>query len=183
MSSKQQTHFFALKEDWESVFENIEESIDLKYVLAGNFVEEEQPNPIEYSKISLIPNIGIAKGSQQSSYDQYIVFYKDDNIVFRKFNDHMNRKRYAIDQMLNQKTMEITFGGLYKNEAIISGRIATIHTTDEALKLMKVFRKYIYKFKKINAFYVGPMAYKIFKEGFRLACCSVDSPKEYDLLE
>jgi hypothetical protein len=75
-----------------------------------------------------------------------------------------------------------TPAGLWDDDTLLHGRVATISESELSQEMMKVFgavfRK---KFTKLKAFFVGPMALAFLNAGKRLTS-SAQSPREFDLI-
>ena len=83
--------------------------------------------------------------------------------------------------MSNPQSIEIKIGGIYKENVIVAGRVATISEDSDSIELFKLLSTKLKKeFKKIGAFYVGKSAEQKLKEGWRLVTNEKLS-KEYDL--
>ncbi len=176
-----QIKFFMLKDDQIELIKRVEEKIKIEYIEYGNFEINEKIN--KFSSGLEIPSIGISDGNQPAQCTKYVIYLSGNNIKHQEFIDNYGKKRICIDQLINNDTIVLQLGGMWNNEAIISGTIGSAYSTGTSKKLLNVFIKEIKKNLKIKAFYVGNKAYQYFKNGGRLACCAIDSPKEYDLKE
>src|SRR5262249_1559815 len=90
--------------------------------------------------------------------------------------------RFCVDQLSNPDSVTFISGGIWSDDIVLHGRVATASDTEASQQLMKrfaaVFRK---KFSKIKAFWVGPRAMALLDAGRRLTI-SVQSPREFDLV-
>jgi len=90
-------------------------------------------------------------------------------------------RRFAIDQLKNPDTITFSPGGLWNNDILLHGRVATASQSKSSQALMKRFKAALQKtFVKVKAFYVGPQALMLLKNGQRLTI-SAQSPREFDL--
>jgi hypothetical protein len=103
------------------------------------------------------------------------------NVNVRAFKGNGGIDRFCVDQLLNPNTVTFTPAGVWNEDILLDGRVATVSQTPASQELMKRFQKAITKyFTKIRAFYVGPEAHAMLKAGKRLAI-GADSPREFDL--
>jgi hypothetical protein len=172
-----QIHFFALAEDLLPVLETVERGRLLKYIPMGQ-------SPVEdcqkFSHGAEIPNLGKASTDSASSCQAYLVSEGETPINIRPILVGGVMK-YAVDQLLNPNTVTFTPAGLWGEDVVLNGRVATTSDNVEAQQLMKRFNSAFKKrFRRVRAFLVGPAAYVLLTEGKRLTA-SVQSPSEYDL--
>ena len=84
---------------------------------------------------------------------------------------------------MNADSIELLPGARHESGAILYGRIATCSDSAASGKLFGLFKRAIGKrFRKINAFWVGPKAEEAWRQGARLTI-GLASPQEYDLRE
>lgn len=177
MKSKQ-TMFFAMYEDIKQVFQDIEITIDIRYYKAGLLNNDHSPT---YNSIFDTPNIGIVLSGDWNKVDNYLILKSTRTLNIREVRQRTGELKFAVDQMTNLKSVELKLGGVYKDNIIVAGRIATISEDEESIEIYKLISTKIKKaFKKIGSFYVGKIAEEKLKEGWRLVT-NEKSPKEYDL--
>lgn len=171
-------HFYATREDLEPVFRGIEAAASFRYARTGSHASRAFP---EYSSALEIPSLGRATGDQTMACEGYLVVPKEEKIEIREIRLASGGTRYAVDQLVNPRSIVFQSGGLYDVGIMIGGRAATTGQSEEANEIFSLFRKWLKKtFQKRQAFYVGPAAMRLKEEGTRLAL-GVHSPKEYDL--
>jgi len=174
-----QIHFYATREDLEPVILGIEAASSFRYARTGM-----HPSRIfqEYGSALEIPSLGRATGDQATSCEAYLVVPKDEKIAVREICQKTGDTRYAVDQLVNPRSVVFQSGGVRDGRVIIYGRVATTAQSEESKEIFSLFRKWLKKkFQKRGAFYVGPMAMLMKEEGFRLTMAE-QSPKEYDLV-
>jgi hypothetical protein len=172
-----QINFFALAEDLLQVLEIVEDGGPLKYVPMGQSPTEDCQ---EFSLGAQIPGLGKANTDSASSCQAYLVVDSETPTNLRPIIV-AGVTRYAVDQLLNPKTVTFTPAGLWGENVVLNGRVATVSDSVEAQQLMKRFSSAFKKrFRKVRAFLVGPGAYALLTEGKRLTA-AVQSPREYDL--
>jgi hypothetical protein len=90
-------------------------------------------------------------------------------------------ERFAVDQLFNQDTVVLTAGGIWTEEVLLNGCLATVSDSPPAQALMRRFHSAFKKtFVKIKVFHVGPKAVVMLDNGKRLAGAA-QSPRELDL--
>ncbi|MES2389560.1 MAG: hypothetical protein V4543_16265 [Bacteroidota bacterium] len=179
MKSKQ-TLFFLVYEDIGQLFRDMETMIDTRYYKAGLLDTRNIPS---YNSIFEAPNVAIALSGDWNKIDSYIILKKTILLNIREVPQRVGGMKFAVDQMNNPKSIELKLGGIYqqKSNVIVAGRIATISEDSDSIEMYKLFTiKLKKKFKKIGAFYVGPIAEEKMKKGWRLVT-NENLPKEHDL--
>jgi len=170
--------FFALKEDILPVLEAAERVGPLKYVRMGNFLT---PDFKEVSHGAEIPDLGKATMETASGSESYLVTEHEVAVHVRHITTPAGVKRYLLDQLFNPDTVTFTPAGIWNDDVVLHGRVATVSDSPIAQELMKRFSKAIRKhFTKVNAFWVGREALALLKAGKRLTI-SAKSPRDFDL--
>lgn len=171
--------FFATKNDLIPAIEAVEAASQLKYVRSGNSFS---PNPNVIPSGIEISNIGQADAGTASGCASYLVFKRDASINVRRIISGGRVARFALDQLLNPDSVVFTPAGVWNNDVLLHGRVATMSGTPPAQELMRLFYKVLRKqFTKVQAFYVGPEALTWLQAGRRLTI-SDQSPREFDLM-
>jgi hypothetical protein len=86
-----------------------------------------------------------------------------------------------VDQLRNPDSVTFTPAGIWDDDVILHGRVATASDSEASQALMRRFHVAIKKgFAKVKAFYVGPQAMELLKAGKRLTIAA-QSPREFDL--
>jgi hypothetical protein len=170
-------HFFAVKEDLLPVLEEFESKGPLKYVRTGLFLKK---NYDSFDRGAEIERLGRATADTASSCETFLVC-KREAIVNVRLVMGGAVQRFAIDQLLNPDTVVFTPAGLWNDDVILHGRLATISDRESAQELMKRFYAAIRRYSsKIKAYWVGPKALAFLESGKRLTI-AVQSPREFDL--
>jgi hypothetical protein len=173
-----QLMFFTVFEDIEKIFKNIEIAIDIQYYNAGMMDCKDIPN---YSSIFDILNLGFTLSGDWNRIDNYLVIKKATSLNIREVPQKTGEVKFAVDQLINPKSIELKLGGIYKDNIIVAGRVATVSEDEVSNELYKLFSSKIKKeFIKIGTFYVGKIAEEKLRNGWRLVT-NEKSPKEYDL--
>jgi hypothetical protein len=173
-----QMMFFALIEDIEKTIRDIELTIDIQYHKTGLLENKNIPS---YKSLFDAPDIGIATSGDWNRIDTYLITKEASGLNVREVPQRIGGIKFAVDQMINPKSIEMKIGGVYKENIIVAGRIATISEDADSVELYKLFTNKIKKeFKLIGRFYVGKKAEEMLSLGWRLVT-NEKLPKEYDL--
>jgi hypothetical protein len=180
MKSKQ-INFFSTILDLEAILREIENVFDINYFKMGLFDSKDIPS---FKSILTLSDLGFTKHGDWNYVDSYLILPENFSLDIREISQKKGGTKYAVDQMVNPKSIELKCGGIYleKENIIVAGRIATISDNAFSQELYKSFSKLITKrFRKIDGFYVGDEAQEKLKLGWRLVTNEKLS-KEYDLL-
>ncbi|MCI0392742.1 MAG: hypothetical protein MOB07_28760 [Acidobacteria bacterium] len=170
--------FFALKDDLTSVIEVVEANIQIKYVQMGVF---DTPETETFLSGFELPNLGKADSDSASTCMSYLVCRRDTPVNVRSFEDMDGVSRFFVDQLSNPDTVVFTPAGLWDDDTLLHGRVATLSESELSQEIMKVFgAAFRRKFTKLKAFFVGPKALTLLQSGKRLTI-SAQSPREFDL--
>jgi hypothetical protein len=190
-------YFYATKDDLLALTERVEFAAPIKYVRFG---QTTQLPPESFKSAAQIPNIGVASHSSATGCEKFLVCDSQTIITPEKLKvlteEDVTRSimankgplkalvgldRFAFNQLLNPDTICFTLGGLWEDEILLHGSVDTASQSKRSLALMKRFQIVLRKtFVKVKAFYVGPQALVLLKNGRRLTI-SAQSPKEFDL--
>jgi hypothetical protein len=197
--------FFAIKDDLLPVLQAFEATKPVKYIRTDTLTT---CNYVCFERGAAIPNLGNASNASAIGCESFLVCERGIEINLRRLkpltnadidrrsiliggqeiavnpqplNPIVGLERFAIDQLVNPDTVVFTPGGVWNEEILLHGRIATASESDASQNLMKRFQSALKKhFTKIKAFYVGPGALALLKSGKRLTA-SEQSPREFDL--
>ena len=173
-----QINFFALKEDILPVLKEFETPGPVKYIAIGII---HSPTYSSYSRGIDIPDLGSASNASAVNCVSFLVGAADTEINVRSLSPIDGKSRFAIDQLKNPETITFSPGGLWNNDILLHGRVATASQSKASQTLMKRFETALKKtFIKVKAFRVGPQALMLLKNGRRLTI-SAQSPQEFDL--
>jgi hypothetical protein len=173
-----QIHFYATREDLEPVIRAIEDTATFRYARTGLHTSSIYP---EYLSALDIPSLGRATGDQAMMCEAYLVVRKSERIAIREIPQNCGGMRYAVDQLVNPRSIVFQSGGVRDGRVVICSRVSTTGQSEEAKAMFRLFAGRLKKsFEKRQAFYVGPSVMRLKEEGFRLTM-AVQSPKEYDL--
>ena len=173
-----QRNFFATPDDLDPVFARVEAKWSLSFAPTGLF-ETYQVAP--FSSGGSLPTLRAPAAKSAAECATYLVTRAGTPINVRSVPQRTGGMLYAVDQLANPDSVTLTHGGLCSPGVLISGRVATVSSTPFAKQLQTAFSNAIGKFfTRVNAYYVGPAALELLRQGCRLTH-SATSPREYDL--
>jgi len=174
-----QRHFFALPDDLVDVFQRVEAKRAISFVPTGLF---ETSKVTSFSSGELLPTLHTPAPNSSVQCATYLVTLVATPINVRSVPQKVGGILYAIDQLENPDSIALTHGGLCSPSVLIAGRVATVSATPAARQIQSAFSTVIGRvFTRVNAFYVGPGALDLLRQGCRLTQ-DVGSPPEYDLM-
>lgn len=174
---KNQLSFFATKSDTKLLFENVEK-LSLHFLLTGLF---DSPNVALINSLLTISDFGKVSVGDINQTKTYLASDRKNPFKVRAVPQKHGDTKYAIDQLVNPKTIMFRPGGVLKEKSLIAGQIGTISDDPASLKLFDYFKKIIqHQFSKIKSFYVGVEAEKLLDKGWRLTA-NVETSTLYDL--
>jgi hypothetical protein len=125
--------FFALRDDLISLIEIVEAAAQLKYVRVGNY----QTPEIESLPSALdIPDLGKANFGTASGCASYLVCKRDTPVNVRLVAAAGGASRFPVDQLISPDTVVFTPAGVWSDEILLHGRVATVSDTAPAQELM-----------------------------------------------
>jgi hypothetical protein len=173
-----QVLFFATREDLLRVIETVESRIELKFARSGIAAV---PHVDIFMHGSDIPDLGKATAASAIACASFLAWTPEVSLRTRHVKRPGGTECFAIDQLENPDTIEFSPGGIWNDDVLLHGRVATVSESPASQALMKRFGAAIKKhFVKIKAFYVGPQAKVMLDAGKRLTI-SAQSPREFDL--
>jgi hypothetical protein len=175
---KKRIHFFALKEDLLPVLDAVERGGPLKYVRMGNSLSRDFETFLHGAEI---PDLGKASSPTASVCERFLVTEATVPVTVERFQGNNGIQRYCLDQLLNPDTVTFTPAGIWNEDVVLYGRVATVSDSAIAQALMKRFSSaFRSQFRKVKAFWVGRSARALLDAGKRLTIAE-QSPREFDL--
>jgi hypothetical protein len=173
-------HFFATANDLLPVFDRVDSKQSLAYTLTGLL---ESPNLTIVAKGQDLPTLrAIGTLLNAIGGPSYLVTPANVAVHVRKVPQNDGGTRYAVDQLINPDSIILSHGGFFNSEILLDGRVGTCSDSAIAEALFRAYANAIAKhFVRIKAFWVGPQAAELLRQGCRLTG-GADSSKEYDLV-
>jgi hypothetical protein len=173
-----QTQFFALRPDLLSVLEAVESRGPLKYVKSGRSLS---PVSEQYDRGADIPDLGKAPCESAIGSDTFLVCEPGVSVRVEAVEQSDGVRSFHTNQLINPDTVTFSSGGIWTAGILLYGRVASCSNSPASKRLMNRFRSAIKKhFVRIGAYYVGPGALELLKDGKRLTIAE-QSPREFDL--
>lgn len=171
-------HFYALADDLLPIFESVESKHELSYCprLSSSIAT--------YLAGASLPSLRMPPPAANAiAGHMYLVTPRDVKTRGRRVILDDGSIRYAFDQMENPESIELLPGAWDPSGTLLYGRVATISESLSSKTMFNAFKRAIHKhFRRVNSFWVGPLAEEAWKNGARLTI-GLDSPATYDLLE
>ena len=170
--------FFATGNDLRGALSDIDKEMPIEFIESGYY---DSPDAIERQSVNTIPNLGISEYGDHTDRPITIIG-AGEQIYFRESN-RSDGIKYSVDNGENPNSITMWPGGFHGTEYIVEGRVDTLHKTEGAQKLMKLFRKCFKKnfANKVGYHYIGPEALT-YAHKIRFIKICIKSPPEYDLL-
>ena len=170
--------FFALKDDLLSVLDAVECDGPLKYIRMGQSPKSDYES---FAYGAEIPNLGKATADSAINCESFLITERQVPVKVRPIKTTAGTERYCVDQLFNPDSITLTPAGVWSQDVLLYGRVATVSQSAISQALMKRFNSaFRAKFSKVKAFWVGRNARAFLNDGKRLTI-SVQSPHEFDL--
>jgi hypothetical protein len=174
-------HFFATANDLLPVLAAVESRRRIAYTRTGH---KNSSEVISFQSGESLETLRAAATSATASMTAaYLVTELECPVVPRVIHVRgEDEPRWAIDQLLNPDSTVLWHGGFWRDDVLLSGRIASTSKSAPSLSLQRAFETQITRrFCRIKAFYVGEEAARLLDSGARLTM-SAQSPREFDLI-
>lgn len=169
MVSAKQLLFFATRYDLEGICANLEREWQIAYV----DMRPPQNSSAVYNSFVQIKNIGVAPHANAIAGYAYLVVPAGTKLTAVQ--------RSSPNQRNCPDSVVFMPGGRWHNDVLLYGEVGTVSSSKFACELYRSFVQLIKKrFKKVQAYWVGPEAYMLGRSGIRLTIGG-NSPREYDL--
>jgi hypothetical protein len=176
--SQRQFLFYATGSDLGPLLSSLEAQRRLQYTLTDLF---ETNQPQTYLSYADIPDFGRASFPSSPSNQCYLVSIRGTVVNVRNVPQKAGGILFAIDQKLNEDTVNFWPGGEFGNGILLYGEVNTISNTVTSRSLYDSMEKvFSQSFTQVQEFLVGPEAVNLCKAGVRLTL-SASTPAEFDL--
>lgn len=177
MGRPKTTHFYATRADLEPGIRAMESIRSLKYVERGLFPDA---TPRTLGSALSIPNLGLSNTGDLNLNPFYLVLDSELPIEIRTVPQRRGGVMYAIDEVSNPTAMILAPGGLHEENCIIVGQAMASSDNRSQQVYRRLVSCLVRGFMKVDVYYVGPEALRLWREGARLTH-SEKRPIEYDL--
>lgn len=170
--------FFATKKDLHKIIQNVEKSMNLKYVENTAY---DSCDMNVYNSLEEYEYLG-TKQSGECQSEMFIVLERDTELRLNRVPQCGGGVKYFPTLDTNNDSIYIFPGGIYEDKYWLSGHIVTGNESPNAIKIFNLFKKYI---KKQCPNCVGLYWYsdevKNLSNNYRLITINTKQPTEYDL--
>jgi hypothetical protein len=172
--AKKQIHFFAIEDDLVAVFKPISE--------AYSFEVCDVSDPEHPKRVPIDSRLFTTSETSINSVPQFMLVFDVKQVKVRYVQQRSGGQKAFCDQVENQDTLMIRFGGMNPDcNSVIAGVISSGTSVEWSELLFKRVKEGISKnFRRVKSFYVGRRAYSELKKGTRLTM-DTKAPREFDL--
>lgn len=168
--------FYATAADLLPKLRQLESEFQLQYALEGMYAS---PTPSVYRSATEIPGLGIARYGQ--SEDAFLVSEAGLKINVEEIPQTKGGVLYHIGLIQNPTAFAFKPSGQFGEMTLICGSVDTATGDPISLARCKWFWRGLRKdFVKLKDYYLGPEAYQLLKQGWRLTVAA-QCPPEFDL--
>jgi hypothetical protein len=170
--------FYATRQDLLPGLQRLESEVELQYVLREM---SPSPTPIIFLSALDIPGLGVAHYGDYSHEQKWLVMEKWVEISVEEVPQHKGGVLYDIGLMQNPTAFAFQPAGQFEDKTIIQGSVDTATGDLKSIASCKWFwRALSQEFRKVQGYFVGPEAYRLLEQGWRLTAAT-QCPSEFDL--
>jgi hypothetical protein len=139
------------------------------------------PTPIIFFSAFEIPGFGVSRHGDYSGEDVFLVMEKGVEITVEEVPQQKGGVLFDIGLMENPTAFSFKPAGRFGEKTIIQGCVGTATGNPKSIASCKLFWRGLSNgFKKVNGYYVGPEAYRLLEQGWRLTPAT-QCPPDLDL--
>lgn len=173
-------NFYATGADVRELLRFLESACRVSYTLMQNSVVRDQ---MTYKSWREIPHLGVATKASSAHCDQFLVLKEGQPLTVREIIGESKERRYLVDQLLNEDSVTFNAGGLWNDDVILMGWVASTYGGPVSRELLGYFSSAFRRhFRKVKGVWVGPEADKVWRTGSRLTI-NAFAAREFDLVE
>jgi hypothetical protein len=173
-----QKQFYATRQDLLPGLQRLESEVKLQYVLMRMCSSS---TPIGFFSAFDIPDLGVARHGHYISEDDFLVTEAGVEINVEEVPQEKGGVLYDIGLLENPTAFGFQPGGQFGDKTIILGSVATATGDPTSIACCKWFWRGLSKgFKNVKGYYVGPEAYRLLEQGWRLTLAT-QCPPDLDL--
>lgn len=170
--------YYATPSDLTKVLKSVDNSMELMYYQYGNFKESEFPNAYKLTSLLEYPQIGFSH-TGDCKQEMFMVLLKSQPLKIKRV-DAADGKRIILDVQQNEPCIMWSLGGMWKDNMIIMGQVATSKTDGQSQRIFSQIKRIIAKqFKRVGTYYIGPEVF--LNKQYRLIRFSDAEAEEYDI--
>lgn len=170
--------FYATARDLTPVLSLLEARKKLQYTPMRHVVSDRAQIYLSYADI---PDFGRTYDPTAVRNPAYLVALQGTAVQVKTIYPKTEGVIFSIGQNLNKDTVTLRPGGMYGQDALLYGSIATVSESDASFNLYDfMVEPYFARNAQVNEFFLGPQAFDLWKSGVRLTT-SATSPTKFDL--
>jgi hypothetical protein len=175
---RNQFMFFATAKDLAPVLSILEARKKLQYTPMRDVVSDRAKIYLSYADLL---DFGQADHPTAVMNPDYLVALQGTAVQVETIYPRTGGVNFSIGQDLNKDTVTLSPGGMYGQDALLYGSIATISESEASFNLYDfMVEPYLARFTQVNEFFLGPEAFDLWKSGVRLTTLAT-SPTKFDL--
>lgn len=172
---------YSTRADCEMLLRYVEAQIQLRYTLCGLF---SKPELLTYNSGLDIRHLGVASSGDDVHEDRYLVVDSTIDVKIREVQrGRFDEPLFAVDQLVNPRSIIFQPGGIYEEEYLIRGSLGTVSRHPSSVTLYRSFLIGVKSlFVQVKHNWLGPEACILLKDG---VCLTESSrlPRQYCLTE
>ena len=170
--------FYATRQDLLPGLRALESERRLQYVLEEMAPE---PTPVIFRSAFEIPGLGVAEYGDYSGEHTFLVDEWGTRITMGETPQTKGGVLYEVSLATNPTAFAFQPAGRFGDRTLILGSVGTATGDPKSLALCKWFWRGLRKgFTKVQWYFVGPEAYRLLQQGWRLTTAT-QCPPEFDL--
>ena len=163
--------FYATAQDLTPVLSLLEAQKKLQYTPMLDVVSNKPQNYFSYADI---PDFGRTCHPTGVMNPTYLVALRGTVVQVKTIYLRTGGVNFSIGQGLNRDTVTLSPGGMYGNDVLLYGTIATVSESEASLELYDfMVEPYLARFTQVHEFYLGPEAFDLWKSGVRLTTAAI----------
>lgn len=170
--------FFAAPGDLLPGIRRLESVRDLKYVFCREMLE--RPDFPAFNSLADFPDLGFSRTGDVNTDGLLLIMSRSERLRTRKVRQRRGKPKYTFGESDNPSGVTLSLGGMYRNEALIAGSLATLGLTPTAQSLFREFSAEVLPFGKIDGYWVGPQARLLGRQGLPLLKMGIRAAEGYE---
>ena len=165
---------FCTPSDFALIVEDVVKRTPISFVVAGMSDTPDFRRLQDSSEL-----LAVAMGSTERV--SFLAVNGQDEIRVAEYPQRLGGRRYAIDQLMNRRSVTVGPGRLLDERTLLSGGVGTSSNDPDSIGLFSLFRSAVRRhFVHIKCCWVGPESVLLLDSGGRLAF-DLNAPPEFDL--
>lgn len=172
-----QVYFYCTADDIRGPLASLVVGQGLKFV-KRTFGPETPPDESDGS--GTLPEIGDASSGDVNLQPMYLILRATALVRHRVVPQRRGGSYFAVDEVCNPEALILVPGGVAGDKSLVVSKAMAVGNA-ASLELYRQFTRTVLKgFRKVDSYYLGPEAMKLWEQGWRLTH-SVGASPEFDL--